>query len=96
MGAGEIARRLGLSRQRVQQLSERDDWPDPYDELAMGRVWLIADIEAWITRQRSEIAAPDADFIRDPPAGPPASRTDGSAPPAAVPPRPANVRKPPT
>ncbi|GIF14136.1 hypothetical protein Ate01nite_41680 [Actinoplanes teichomyceticus] len=54
MGAGEIAKRLGLSRQRVQQLAERDDWPEPFDELAMGRVWLISDIEAWIQRQRIE------------------------------------------
>jgi predicted DNA-binding transcriptional regulator AlpA len=54
MGAGEIARRLGLSRQRVQQLAERDDWPEPYDELAMGRVWRISDIEAWIRRQRAD------------------------------------------
>jgi predicted DNA-binding transcriptional regulator AlpA len=53
MGAGEIAQRLGLSRQRVQQLAERDDWPEPFDELAMGRVWLITDIEAWI-RQRAD------------------------------------------
>ncbi|WP_307871973.1 helix-turn-helix transcriptional regulator, partial [Actinoplanes palleronii] len=61
MGAGEIARRLGLSRQRIQQLAERDDWPAPYDELAMGRVWLIADIEDWIRRQRVEQQpAPDA------------------------------------
>ncbi|MFI1988926.1 DNA-binding protein [Actinoplanes sp. NPDC020271] len=52
MGSGEIAKRLGLSRQRVQQLAERDDWPEPYDELAMGRVWLIEDIELWIYQQR--------------------------------------------
>ena len=65
MGAGEIAKRLGLSRQRVQQLAERDDWPEPYDELAMGRVWLIADIEAWIRRQRAEDAPADP-FTPDP------------------------------
>ncbi len=52
MGAGEIAKRLGLSRQRVQQLAERDDWPVPFDELAMGRVWRIEDIEEWIYAQR--------------------------------------------
>ncbi|BCY12201.1 hypothetical protein L3i22_072890 [Actinoplanes sp. L3-i22] len=55
MGAGEIAKRLGLSRQRVQQLAERDDWPTPFDELAMGRVWLITDIEDWIRRQRADL-----------------------------------------
>ncbi|GAA2846983.1 hypothetical protein Acy02nite_03940 [Actinoplanes cyaneus] len=53
MGSGEIAKRLGLSRQRVQQLAERDDWPEPFDELAMGRVWLIEDIELWIHQQRT-------------------------------------------
>lgn len=69
MGAGEIAKRLGLSRQRVQQLSERDDWPVPYDELAMGRVWLKSDIELWITYQRAADALPNADFIHDPSTG---------------------------
>ncbi|WP_436530605.1 helix-turn-helix transcriptional regulator [Actinoplanes sp. HUAS TT8] len=59
MGAGEIAKRLGLSRQRVQQLAERDDWPEPFDELAMGRVWLKADIEAWIFEQRTAPSAAD-------------------------------------
>lgn len=58
MGAGEIAKRLGLSRQRVQQLAERDDWPEPFDELSMGRVWLISDIEEWICRQRAHQADP--------------------------------------
>ncbi|AEV85931.1 regulator [Actinoplanes sp. SE50] len=59
MGAGEIAKRLGLSRQRVQQLAERDDFPSPFDELAMGRVWLIPDIEAWIRQQRTGAPPPD-------------------------------------
>jgi predicted DNA-binding transcriptional regulator AlpA len=68
MGAGEIAKRLGLSRQRVQQLAERDDWPEPYDELVMGRVWLISDIEAWIDRQRAEDSSPDR-FTQDPSIG---------------------------
>jgi predicted DNA-binding transcriptional regulator AlpA len=69
MGAGEIAKRLGLSRQRVQQLAERDDWPEPFDELAMGRVWLIADIEAWI-RQRQHQSSPT---LAEPSAAPPAA-----------------------
>lgn len=59
MGAGEIAKRLGLSRQRVQQLAEREDWPAPFDELAMGRVWLIADIEDWIRKEREDQAPPE-------------------------------------
>lgn len=52
MGAAEIQDRLGVSRQRVQQLMKRDDWPASYDELAMGKVWKAQDIEAWITEHR--------------------------------------------
>lgn len=52
MGAREIENRLGVSRQRVQQLVSRSDFPVPYDELAMGKVWLKEDIERWIAQHR--------------------------------------------
>ena len=52
MGAREIELRLGVSRQRVQQLTTRPDWPEPYARLAMGKVWRAADIEGWIARHR--------------------------------------------
>jgi prophage regulatory protein len=55
MGAREIEERLGVSRQRVQQLIARPDWPAPYDELAMGKVWRIADVEAWVRRHRPDL-----------------------------------------
>lgn len=55
MGAGEIEARFGVSRQRVQQLIARDDWPTPYDTLAMGKVWRIADVEAWIAKYRPHL-----------------------------------------
>jgi hypothetical protein len=45
-GAQEIAARLGVSRQRVQLLVIRADSAALYDEMAMGKVWLIEDIEA--------------------------------------------------
>lgn len=57
MGAQEIAARLNVSRQRVQQLVARPDWPAPYDDLAMGKVWRITDVEAWITEHRPHAAA---------------------------------------
>jgi predicted DNA-binding transcriptional regulator AlpA len=56
MGVKEIQQRLRLSRQRVQQLAERSDFPAPYEELAMGRIWLTRDIEAWISVYRPEQA----------------------------------------
>jgi predicted DNA-binding transcriptional regulator AlpA len=52
MGAAEIAERLGVSRQRVQQLVKRKDWPAPVAELTMGKVWRSAEIEAWIKTHR--------------------------------------------
>jgi prophage regulatory protein len=54
MGAREIEVRLGVSRQRVQQLTARADFPAPYDELAMGKVWRIEDVEAWIRERRPD------------------------------------------
>ena len=47
MGAREIELMLGVSRQRVQQLVNRDDFPKPLERLAMGAVWRRRDVEKW-------------------------------------------------
>jgi prophage regulatory protein len=48
VGPAEIARMLGgISRQRVQQLIKREDWPAPEVTLEMGKVWKRADIARW-------------------------------------------------
>lgn len=52
MGQAEIADRLGVSRQRVQQLIARPDWPEPLAVLAMGKVWRTEDVERWISEHR--------------------------------------------
>lgn len=39
---------LGVSRQRVSQLSATAEFPAPEAELASGRVWLRDDVEEWI------------------------------------------------
>jgi predicted DNA-binding transcriptional regulator AlpA len=54
VGAAEIAELLGVSRQRVQQLISRDDFPQPEVVLAMGKVWLRADVIAW-ARERGRL-----------------------------------------
>lgn len=71
MGAREIEERLGVSRQRVQQLTARADWPAFYDELAMGKVWRKQDIEAWILIYRPDLAPalPASDASEDAPSG---------------------------
>jgi hypothetical protein len=51
VGVGEIGRMLGVSRQRVDQLTvEYSDFPAPVVELLSGRVWARRDVEAWIRR----------------------------------------------
>lgn len=55
MGAREIEDRLGVSRQRVYQLVRQPDFPAPYDEVAMGKLWRIEDIEKWIEEKRPEL-----------------------------------------
>jgi len=47
VGSAEIAAVLGVSRQRVQQLISRPDFPKPDAVLAMGKIWRKADVEAW-------------------------------------------------
>ena len=48
IGGAAIARRLGISRQRVHKLAARDDFPTPAHELETGRVWRETDVERWI------------------------------------------------
>ena len=48
VGLSEIATMLCVSRQRVGQLvRDYDDFPAPVAELASGRVWETAAVEAW-------------------------------------------------
>lgn len=47
LGATDVARLLGVSRQRVYQLAERTDFPRPVAVLARGRMWERGQIEAW-------------------------------------------------
>lgn len=47
VGSAEIGQMLGVSRQRVQQLIRRKDFPAPEVVLNMGKVWKRADVEAW-------------------------------------------------
>jgi prophage regulatory protein len=53
MGAHEIRIRLGgVSRQRVYQLTSRADFPAPVADLAQGKVWRAADVDAWMAVHR--------------------------------------------
>lgn len=47
VGAAEIAELLGVSRQRVDQLTRRPEFPTPVAELASGRFWVRGQVERW-------------------------------------------------
>ena len=47
VGSAEIGRMLSVSRQRVQQLIVRSDFPKPEVVLDMGKVWKRSEVEAW-------------------------------------------------
>lgn len=63
MGQQEIRERFGYSRQHTGVLINSKGFPDPViDYLAMGRIWLASDIEAWIAEHRPELAeAPEGE-----------------------------------
>jgi prophage regulatory protein len=56
MGQQEIRDRLGYSRQHTAVLINAKGFPEPAYELAMGRIWLAEDVEAWIKQKRPELA----------------------------------------
>lgn len=60
---GDIARRLGVSRERVRQLAQRDDFPEPLGRLGRGQVWRWADVEAWAHETGREVHIPVAEFV---------------------------------
>jgi predicted DNA-binding transcriptional regulator AlpA len=47
VGIREIAAMLGVSPQRVDQLSNTAKFPAPEAELKSGRIWKTADVEKW-------------------------------------------------
>jgi predicted DNA-binding transcriptional regulator AlpA len=47
VGPREVAKMLGVSRQRVTQLAARPDFPRPTVVLEMGKVWHTDEIRRW-------------------------------------------------
>jgi prophage regulatory protein len=47
VGTHEIGEMLGVSRQRVFQITSRKDFPRPYAEVKAGKLWRRAAVEQW-------------------------------------------------
>ncbi|HSH58537.1 MAG TPA: hypothetical protein VK988_02635 [Acidimicrobiales bacterium] len=51
VGVAEIARLLGVSRQRVDEIAKKDPgFPQPEAVITAGRIWKREDVEAWARR----------------------------------------------
>ncbi|MFI7076742.1 helix-turn-helix transcriptional regulator [Micromonospora sp. NPDC049903] len=59
VGPWEIAKMLGVTRSRFQQIALRPTFPKPYQELRATKVWLKVDVEAWIAEYRQPRPADD-------------------------------------
>jgi predicted DNA-binding transcriptional regulator AlpA len=46
----EIAAMLAVNKRTAARYVERDDFPEPVDELAVGRIWRRSDVEEWATK----------------------------------------------
>jgi prophage regulatory protein len=47
VGVTEIGDLLGVSRQRADQLTRTEGFPEPVAVLSAGRIWRRADVEVW-------------------------------------------------
>lgn len=48
----DIAARAGVTTESVRVWSHRDDFPEPAGIIGHIRVWVAADVEAWIAEHR--------------------------------------------
>lgn len=59
-GLAEIAGLAGVSRQRAGQIAAHPDFPEPVQRLAMGPVWLEADVKRFLATPRKAGRKPAA------------------------------------
>jgi prophage regulatory protein len=59
MTVKEISDFLGVTRQRVHDLAKRPDFPEPAATLAVGRIWLVAEVRAWAREWERRLADGD-------------------------------------
>lgn len=58
VNGAEIARLLGVTRERVHQLRQTPGFPRPVDHLPNGRLWWREDVERWAGEWRREPGRP--------------------------------------
>jgi prophage regulatory protein len=63
---GEIARRLGVSRERVRQLAQRPDFPAPLGRLGQANIWGWLAVDEW-RRANGRVPVVEIYSATDPP-----------------------------
>lgn len=60
VGSAELVEMFGVSKQRVYQLTCREDFPPPVAVLKMGKVWRTEDVLSWASTKGREVKEPNA------------------------------------
>src|SRR5260370_29731317 len=63
---GELARRLGVSRERVRQLAQRPDFPTPLGRLGQANIWGWTAVDEW-RRANGRVPSVEIYSATDPP-----------------------------
>lgn len=58
VGSAELGEMFGVSKQRIYQLTSRDDFPEPVAVLKMGKVWRTKDVLSWASSKGREVREP--------------------------------------
>jgi hypothetical protein len=51
VGRGELRKLFGVSYTRTVHLADQPDFPEPLDELSVGKIWALDDVIAWADRK---------------------------------------------
>jgi hypothetical protein len=63
-GSAELQLMLGVSRQRITQLTADPGFPEPVAELRMGKVWDLRDVQGWAKQVGRQLRTlPEADEV---------------------------------
>jgi prophage regulatory protein len=58
VGSAEITELLGVSRPRTFQITSGSGFPAPVQELKMGKIWRLSDVQAWAERTGRQLHEP--------------------------------------
>jgi predicted DNA-binding transcriptional regulator AlpA len=57
LSAGQVRRRLGISRTKFYRLLKAKKLPQPIDDEELGRVWMEDDVEVYVAKVRERARA---------------------------------------